>query len=224
MERIFVQLCLLLLMFSTEVSKSDSPHQPKEVLVIGGGISGLAAARKLVNHLSQLYDVTVLEARKERYGGRVWTSRKLFKKPIGAETDLGATWINSKEKDNPILAITRKGEIETKTSGPIQLHVPEAGKIFTGDEANKIFTEVFSMMQSAVDRVKATGIDVPLQKAVEDEITRHTFQGDRAIITSILRNHQAVTKADYSAMFFDPVKLFGWNTVVVDGFDQVLDA
>ncbi|XP_069112975.1 uncharacterized protein [Argopecten irradians] len=224
MENILFWTCLLLLVYRTDVCKADTAHKPKEVLVIGGGISGLAAARKLVNHPSQMFDVTVLEARKERYGGRVWTNRKLFKKPLGAETDLGAVWINSKVKDNPILAIARKGELETKVSGPIQLHVPEADKIFKGDEANKIFTEVFSIMQSAVDKVKATGVDIPLQKAVEDEISGHTFQGDRAIITSILRNHNAVSKPDYSTMHFDPAKQFGWNTIVVDGYDQVLDA
>ncbi|XP_069108852.1 uncharacterized protein [Argopecten irradians] len=224
MENILFWTCLLLLVYRTDVCKADTAHKPKEVLVIGGGISGLAAARKLVNHPSQMFDVTVLEARKERYGGRVWTNRKLFKKPLGAETDLGAVWINSKVKDNPILAITRKGELETKVSGPIQLHVPEADKIFKGDEANKIFTEVFSIMQSAVDKVKATGVDIPLQKAVEDEISGHSFQGDRAIITSILRNHNAVSKPDYSTVHFDPVKQFGWNTIVVDGYDQVLDA
>ncbi|XP_060068174.1 uncharacterized protein LOC132548334 [Ylistrum balloti] len=220
MEETIIWMCLMLL---TAVCESETALKTKEVLVIGGGISGLAAARKLANHPSQLYEVTVLEARKERYGGRIWTSRKFFKNPIGAETDLGCVWINSKEKDNPISAIARKGELGTKISGPIQLHVPEAGKIFKGDEANKIFTEVFSIIQTAVDKVKVSGVDIPLQKAVEDEIARHTFQGDRGIITNILRNHHAIAKADYSAMHFDPVKQFGWNTVVVDGYDQVLD-
>ena len=62
---------------------------PKSVIVIGGGIAGLAAARQLARGgLS----VTVLEAR-ERFGGRIWTirSRDL---PI----DVGAEFIHGRSK------------------------------------------------------------------------------------------------------------------------------
>lgn len=57
----------------------------KKVIVIGAGISGLSAARKL--HAAG-FQVTVLEAR-ERIGGRIFTSDVL-----GFPLDLGASWIH----------------------------------------------------------------------------------------------------------------------------------
>lgn len=64
----------------------------EKVIVIGAGMSGLAAARRL---LESGYRVTVLEAR-ERIGGRIYTDDSL-----GAPIDLGAAWIHGSEK-NPI--------------------------------------------------------------------------------------------------------------------------
>ena len=51
---------------------NQKPGTKPSVVVIGAGISGLSAARQLLN--SGRYDVTVLEARPDRIGGRVWTS------------------------------------------------------------------------------------------------------------------------------------------------------
>jgi polyamine oxidase len=45
----------------------------KEVLIIGAGIAGLAAARKLT---AKGFQVTVLEAR-NRIGGRIWTDNSM---------------------------------------------------------------------------------------------------------------------------------------------------
>lgn len=64
----------------------------KKVIVIGAGVAGLGAARKLY-HLG--HDVTVLEAR-DRIGGRVQTSYAL-----GAPVDLGASLITGLE-GNPV--------------------------------------------------------------------------------------------------------------------------
>ena len=65
------------------------------VLVIAGGIAGLAAARDL--HDAE-YDVMVLEA-KDHLGGRVWTDRG-----TGTALDMGANWIHG-VNGNPISAL-----------------------------------------------------------------------------------------------------------------------
>jgi monoamine oxidase len=81
---------------------SRSEDRPGEtILVIGAGISGLAAARELK---SRGYRVTVLEGR-DRIGGRVWTSR-LGDQPV----DLGAQWLEGVEK-NPITALCQEFKI-----------------------------------------------------------------------------------------------------------------
>ena len=57
-----------------------------QVLVIGAGMAGVAAARMLHDHG---YGVTVLEGRPDRIGGRIWTSRAWNDAPV----DLGASWL-----------------------------------------------------------------------------------------------------------------------------------
>ena len=60
-------------------------HTPARVIVVGGGLSGLSAARSLADAGAE---VTVLEAR-ERVGGRVWSVTLTN----GAVVELGAEWI-----------------------------------------------------------------------------------------------------------------------------------
>ena len=76
----------------------------KSVLVIGAGISGLAAARML--HAAG-HRVTVIEGR-DRVGGRIWTNRSWRDTPV----DLGASWIHGVD-GNPVANLARQLGIET---------------------------------------------------------------------------------------------------------------
>jgi len=93
-----VFLCIILsgiIVFTTfPVFAQDKVY---DVIVIGAGISGLAAA----DALTQLgYDVVVLEA-KERIGGRLWTDDTK-----GIPLDLGASWIHG-VKYNPLYVLAQ---------------------------------------------------------------------------------------------------------------------
>ncbi len=67
------------------------------VVVIGAGVAGLAAAQRLRN---VGVNVTVLEAR-NRIGGRVWTDRSV----LGYACDMGAGWIHGPDGGNPVTPI-----------------------------------------------------------------------------------------------------------------------
>lgn len=81
----------------------SDPSQ-RQVLVIGAGMAGLAAARTL---MAAGRRVLVLEGR-QRLGGRIWTDRSF---PGGV--DLGASWIESKPF-NPLAPLARRWKIPTR--------------------------------------------------------------------------------------------------------------
>lgn len=94
----FLFLLNLLLVINAFASNSS----PKtDVIIIGAGMSGLAAAQKLKQ---QNYQVLVLEA-KNRIGGRILTQSGW-----GTATELGGSWLHS-SKVNPLVPIIKKENI-----------------------------------------------------------------------------------------------------------------
>ena len=57
-----------------ERQKQIKLQLPTNVAVIGGGIAGLAAARSISKNRAN-FTVTVFEAQKDRFGGRIWTDK-----------------------------------------------------------------------------------------------------------------------------------------------------
>lgn len=84
---------------------ADSSRRDERVLIVGAGMSGLAAAAEL-RELG-FADVAILEAR-DRIGGRLWTNAIGGNIPV----DLGASWIHGVD-GNPITAIARENGIAT---------------------------------------------------------------------------------------------------------------
>ncbi|MET0566909.1 MAG: NAD(P)/FAD-dependent oxidoreductase [Acidimicrobiia bacterium] len=65
-------------------------NAPRQVIVVGAGLAGLVAARRLCDRGA---DVLVLEAR-DRVGGRLWSHRM----PNGEIVELGGEWISTSQK------------------------------------------------------------------------------------------------------------------------------
>jgi monoamine oxidase len=87
---------------SCDKSEDNNPNG-KTVIVVGAGISGLAAAKKLKE---KGFTVIVLEAQ-DKVGGRLRTNRTL-----GVAFDEGASWIHGIE-DNPITDLAQLAEMNT---------------------------------------------------------------------------------------------------------------
>ncbi|KAF9961801.1 hypothetical protein BGZ72_001717 [Mortierella alpina] len=94
--------------------------QKRNILIIGGGMAGLGAARELSKHPH--VHVTLLEAR-DRLGGRIVTHRNLISPemessglvPPGSSEiafDFGASWIHGVDESNPIMRLVKAGHVE----------------------------------------------------------------------------------------------------------------
>lgn len=107
-RRAFLNLCTMALLTSAcQTDDNGNDIEPdgqaaqetarqEKILVIGAGMAGLGAARRLQD---AGYAVTVLEGR-DRSGGRVWTSHRWEGIPL----DLGASWIHGTH-GNPLTTL-----------------------------------------------------------------------------------------------------------------------
>ncbi|KAG1361130.1 polyamine oxidase 5 [Cocos nucifera] len=82
--------------FLTHIERQQS--SPPSVIVIGGGISGIAAARALTN---ASFKVILLESR-NRLGGRVHTDYS-----FGCPVDMGASWLHGVCNENSLAPFIR---------------------------------------------------------------------------------------------------------------------
>ena len=159
----------------------------KSVIILGGGIAGLAAARQLAHHN---FAVAVIEAQ-DRLGGRIRTLRHAH-----APIELGAEFIHGESK--PLLEAVRDAGLETQpVSGKNQ--VVENGRFEDfdiWDRAGEIFR-----------RINLNGPDTPFeeflarQKDLDErarEATRHFVEGFNAAHVNRISSH-ALLRAEQSA-------------------------
>ena len=102
-------------------------QQPKRIIVVGAGISGLTAAKRLQENGFQ---VLVLEAQKS-HGGRIKTD---YSK--GHPIELGASWIHG-PNNNPVTKIAKKVEVKTYLTDDNSLKIYDSkGKLLDNKTSN----------------------------------------------------------------------------------------
>lgn len=191
-----------------------------DVIVIGAGMSGLAAARHLADHG---HGVTVLEAR-NRIGGRIWTSTTWSGIPL----DLGASWIHGID-GNPVVDLAEQAGARTvATSGDsITLYAP-GGQELTDPQSGRIehwHTETADALTRYQDD---EDIDTSVRSAVDDAIAAADLSDlDNAMLAWTLNEyeHEYSGSVDQlSALHFDDdAALNGGDVLFPGGYGRLTE-
>ena len=129
---------------SSPPSTAPATTNKADVIIIGAGIAGLAAARQLQK---DGWAVLLLEAR-DRIGGRVWTDNSL-----GMPLDMGASWIHG-VRGNPVTDLAEAFGVETAvTDYDNQIVYDYDGRKLSDDELE----ELESWLEELVEEMEADG-------------------------------------------------------------------
>ncbi|CAM2826057.1 flavin monoamine oxidase family protein [Skermania piniformis] len=202
-----------LLVASTVAACADTAAAGPDVIVVGAGVAGLAAARRLAERGCR---VTVFEAR-DRIGGRVWTSRAWTDAPV----DLGASWIHGID-GNPISELAAQAGADTVVTDPDSAgQYSWAGGPLTDDQDDALAR----WQKRAADAVRAYqdhgGVDTSLRRVVETAVDADTLSAtERNLLGYALDDYEqefAGSADQLSALTFD-------DDAAVDGADVLFPA
>ncbi len=194
---------------------NPSPETSADVIVIGAGIAGLAAAQDLQ---AQGFRVLVLEGR-DRIGGRIWTERSL-----GVPMDMGASWIHGPDGDNPITAIARAAgaKLFVTDDDSVELYDTageaiseadfDAGEVAYEDLLKRI--EAFAENQSR-DLSVASAIQRVAPQALQNPLLRYQ-------LTAYMEFDAGGPIEELSAWYWNHDRVYpGLDVLFPDGYDSV---
>ncbi|KAF9102444.1 hypothetical protein BGX29_004587 [Mortierella sp. GBA35] len=212
----------------------------KHVVIIGAGISGLAAAHELSKHPSSI-QVTVLEAR-NRIGGRLDTHRNLVQgEHEDIPIDFGASWIHGVDPSNPIvsLAETAQARLEATNTDVIYYHPGQSAlkqeesnhywavlweifakaQEFSRDHRNRI--SVHTSFRNWLDHYLST------RQSRDPALPNYMSPRERKIIPLLAQfwaDENAIALNKVSLKYMDAENMLpGDHCIMANGYDRVLE-
>ena len=212
-------LATFMLAGAPRCGKQRAEARSEEVLVIGAGIAGIAAARGLK---AAGFSVRVIEGR-DRIGGRILTDRSL-----GVPVDLGASWIHGDSSDHPIRILADELGVRTFPTDHESYHYYDHNGAPITDER---FEELYEATEEIIEAVEAAseeqtrdvGIGAVLDQVLEkfnlsDEeryVMRWSAAGIEASVAGDL--------ADLSLGEYEEEESFGDDdSLFPDGYDGIV--
>jgi monoamine oxidase len=211
-----------------------SASKRADVLVIGAGMAGIAAAHYLqqfVRQLAQDVRVIVLEGRPDRIGGRIWTDRDWPEAPI----DLGASWV-SHLTINPLGAVAKEHGIKLVDSNLSNVHLVQGdGKALSDAETNDAMLRFFGIYADvklrAEERRERGKRDVDAGREFRRALRKLKLPKQQRRNVEYFVN-MAVTEANGANL--DQLSLYEWDdhyveimlraAVVPDGYAKIAEA
>lgn len=187
------------------------------IVVIGAGMAGLGAARKLADAGK---GVIIIEAR-DRIGGRLWTSNKWADVPL----DMGATWIHGDGAANPVANLALKAGARTSTTSF------DRNSVYLADGSRAANSEI-ERIDSARRQIRQTLSNYQDQR-VDQSLQQVVYQGmgypDRSgaereridyLLNTTYEHESSGAAQDLSALWFDDDSRFeGAERLFLDGYN-----
>jgi monoamine oxidase len=208
---------------SSSARASSAPSPPgvtrADVLVIGAGVAGLAAAHDLT---AAGMRVIVLEGR-DRIGGRLHTDRSW----PGVPLDLGASWIQG-ARGNPVTALARELGLATHETDWDSTRVyDDGGEALSQERLSRLEERLERVLRAADDSAPGDG---PLSDAVERAVKaldldpRSRAELDYAL-TAVVEQEYGEDLGGLSRRSYDEGRESpGADLVFPGGYDRILEA
>jgi len=196
-------------------SKDDGDIKPngKTVIVIGAGISGLSAAKKLKQNG---FTVIVIEAQ-EKVGGRLRTDRSL-----GVAFDEGASWIHG-PNGNPITGLASQSGANTFLTVDDNVAVYDTNGSAYSDS---VLTNSENQFNNAVEAVQNAGNLTQSFETVFNSLypTQANNRLWKYMFSAFLEFNTAgdISKLS-SKYFYDDEEFDGSDVIITNGYDKVTD-
>ena len=205
---IFITPSLLASCGKDEVNPND-----KTVIVIGGGISGLAAAKKLKE---KGFKVIVLEAQ-QKIGGRLRTDRSL-----GIAFDEGASWIHG-PTGNPITNLASQAGANTYLTDDDNLEVfDNTGTAYSDTFLNAQYTQ----FENALNAVRSAGTLTQSFETIFNSLypTQANNRLWKYMLSAYLEFDTGGDISNLSSKYFDDDEAFtGKDVIITNGYDKVAE-
>lgn len=191
-----------------------------DILVLGAGIAGLAAARTLTD---KGLSVIVLEAR-DRIGGRMWTDSSL-----GLPLDLGASWIHG-VSGNPITKLAKQfGAKTVPTDDENGIAFAADGSALPDDEFTRMEALFEDIYEEVASMQEDTDEDMSLQEAFNEVLASRDLSEEDlrrlnyyAYLGTALE--YGADMKDLSLWEWDQDEEFGGEEVIFPGgYNQITD-
>ena len=189
----------------------------ESVIVVGAGIAGLAAARRLK---AAGYGVTIIEG-SQRVGGRIYTSRDL-----GLPVELGASRIHG-TKNNPLVPLLKEtgvGYLQVDWDNLAGFETD--GTPMDDEELSNVRDNIMGIFRRAFFRNVLTTEDFPIEDIIQREFRRREFTPQErrvfyfGITSAEMVNASPFTEASWKyALDYEAYP--GGDHFVVNGYDSV---